>query len=331
MTFEIALKRSLLLPHFAQKRDDKTPPHGRKIHWVGDKEPARPGQDQNQGGKRKDKKPAKRETGSSQSTQSTQTAQSTHSTQDWRGYRELSSITLGEVSDAHKYFASQLLPSPYPAWMATNHFCMLDLARQRGRPPAIFGRVKTCYPSDGYIQNIQEMEIYFPQKDSAPDVILLHADDIIHDPHKPVQSYCVRVKFLAAQEDMADFDGSENLFLERGFLPEFETGYIDLLDIHEQNHSALPWFYVISSRWFASIPDSVQSEVREQLGKLIRWNKLIFNYHPKSLSSEIRNLNDELGFNYGFTEHYLITPQDSKQTVHIVASTFEKIFQQAMK
>ena len=325
MTFEIALKRSLLLPHFAQKRDDKTPPPGRKIHWVGDKEPARPGQDQNPGGKRKDKKPAKRETGS------TQTTQSTHSTQDTRGYRELSSITLGEVSDAHKYFASQLLPSSYPAWMTTNQFCMLDLVRQRGRPPAIFGRVKTCYPSDGYVENIQEMEIHFPQKDSAPDIVLLHADDIIHDAHKPVQSYCVRVKFLATQEDVADFNGYENLFLEQGFLPEFETGYIDLLDISEQKQAVLPWFYVIGSRWFASIPESVQVEIREQLGKLIRWNKLIFNYHPKSLSSEIRTLNEELGFNYGFTEHYLISPQDAQQTMQIVASTFEKIFQQAMK
>jgi len=141
----------------------------------------------------------------------------------------------------------------------------------------------------------------------------------------------VRVKFLATQEDVADFNGYENLFLEQGFLPEFETGYIDLLDISEQKQAVLPWFYVIGSRWFASIPESVQVEIREQLGKLIRWNKLIFNYHPKSLSSEIRTLNDELGFNYGFTEHYLISPQDAQQTMQIVASTFEKIFQQAMK
>ena len=315
MTFEIALKRSLFLPHFAQKRGDKTPPSGmkRKMHWVGDKEPARPGQDQQQGGKQKDNKPNKLEE------------------RDTRGYRELSSITLGEVSDAQKYFASQLLPSPYPAWMATHHFCMLDLIRQRGRPPAIFGRVKTCYPSDGYIQNIQEMEIHFPQKDSAPDVVLLHADEIIHDPHKPVQSYCLRVKFLAAPEDVADFNGYENLFLEQGFLPEFESGYINLLDISDQNQTMLPWFYVISSRWFASIPESLQPEIRSALQNLIRWNKLIFNYHPKALGTQIRTLNDELGFNYGFTEHYLITPQDAQQTVQIVASTFEKIFSQPIQ
>ena len=313
MTFEIALKRSLLIPHFAQKRDDKTPPPGRKIHWVGDREPAQPGQRQNQAGKPKDHKPNQDEDG------------------DPRGYRELSTIPLGEVSDAQKYFASQLLPSPYPAWMATSQFCLLHLVRQRGYPPAIFGRVKTCYPSDGYIQNIQEMEIHFPQKRSAPDVILLHADEISHDPHKPVQSFCVRVKFLAAPEDMADFDGYENLFLERGFLPEFESGYIDLLDTGGQNHAALPWFYVISSRWFASIPESLQPEIRSSLQNLVYWNKLIFNYHPKALSPEIQTLNDELGFNYGFTEHYLITPQNPKQTAQIVASTFEKIFFQPIK
>src|SRR6185503_18086090 len=170
----------------------------------------------------------------------------------------------------------------------------LHLVSQRGCPPAIFGRVKTCYPSDGYIQNIQEMEIHFPQKDGAPDVVLLHADEIIHDPHKPVQSYCVRVKFLAAPEDMADFDGYENLFLEQGFLPEFESGYIDLLELSEQNHSTLPWFYIISSRWFASIPESLQPEIRSALQNLIRWNKLIFNYHPKAWTSEIRTLNGEL-------------------------------------
>src|SRR5687768_2504111 len=312
MTFEIALKRSLLMPHFAQKRDDKTPPPGRKIHWVGDREPAQPGQKQNQPGRPQDHKP-NQEGG------------------DPRGYRELSTIPLGEVSDAQKYFASQLLPSPYPAWMATNHFCLLHLARQRGYPPAIFGRVRTCYPSDGYVQNIQQMEIHFPQKDRAPDVVLLHADEISHDPQKPAQSFCVRLKFLATPEDMADFDGYENLFLEKGFLPEFENGYIDLLELGDQSHAALPWFYVISSRWFASIPESLQPEMRSSLQNLMYWNKLIFNYHPKALSSEINTLNDEMGFNYGFTEHYLITPQNPQQTAQIVASTFEKIFSQPLK
>jgi len=318
MTLEIALKRPLLLPHFAQTGDDKPPPSGmkRKMHWVGDKEPARPRQDQHQGGKKKDKEPKKRET---------------PSPRDARGYRELSSITIGEVGDAQKYFLNQLRPSPYPSWIATNHFCMMDLVRKRGRPSAIFGRVKTCYPSDGYIQNIQETEIHFPNKSGAPDVVHLYGDDIIRDAQKPVQSYCVRVKFLASQDDIADFSEYENLFLEQGFIPEFKKGYIDLLDMNEQNHAALPWFYVISSRWFASIPDSVRVEVREQLGKLIGWNKLIFNYHPASLPNEIKSLNRELGFKHGFTDTVLIEPETPRQTAQIVASTFEKIFAQPIR
>lgn len=317
MTLEITFKRSLFLPHFAQKGDDKTPPSGMKrIHWVGDKEPKQPQQDQNQGRNRKENKPDKREI---------------PSVRDARGYRELSSIMLGEVSDAHKHFATELLPSPYPAWLATNHFCMLDLRSRSGRPPAMFGRVKTCYPSDGYLQNIQQMEIYFPQKDRAPDVVLIHADDVIHDPHKPVQSFCLRVKFLASEADVEDFREYENLFLEQGFIPEFDHSYIDLLDVHEQNQTALPWFYIIGSRWFASIPDSVRVEVREQLGKLIRWNRLIYNYHPERLPYEIKSLNRELGYKHGFTEFSLIEPETPVQTAQIVASTFEKIFQQPIK
>ena len=313
MTLELAFKRSLL-SHFAQKRDDKTPPSGiRRIHWVGNREPAQPGQDQ--GGNQNENKPKQRETGHIRDTQ---------------GYRNLSSITLGEVSDAYKYFEAQLLLSPYPAWLGTNYFCMIDLVRRDGFPPAIFGRVKTCYPSDGYIQNIQDLEIYLPQKDRAPDVVLLHAEDIRPDPHKLPQSYCVRLKVLASEEDMNDFTGQENLFFEQGFLAEFEQGYIDLLEIHEQNQAALPWFYVIGSRWFASIPQSVRVEVREQLGKLIHWNKLIFNYHPEGLANEIRSLNRELGYKHGFTEFALIEPETPQQTARIVASTFDNFFQQPM-
>ena len=317
MTFEIALKRSLLLPYFAQKGDDKTPPSGMKrIHWVGDQAPEQRQQDQNQGGERKDQRPDRRHD---------------QNNRDARSYRELSSIMLGEVSDAYKFFADQLLPSPYPAWLATSHFCMMDLRSRRDHPPAMFGRVKTCYPSDGYIQNIQQMEIYFPQKDRAPDVVLLHPADVIYDPHKPVQTYCMRLKILASEEDMEDFNGHENLFLEQGFLAEFDQGYIDLLESHEQNHTELPWFYVIGSRWFASIPDSVQVEVREQLRKLIHWNKQIFNYHPERLSYEIRSLNRELGYKHGFTEFSFIEPENPSQTAQIVASTFEKMFHQPIR
>jgi hypothetical protein len=311
MMLELALKRSLFPSPFAQKGDDSTPPSGMKrIHWVGDKKPTPPEQDQ--GGKQKNVQPEKMQF------------------RDARGYRELSSITLGDVNDAHKYFESQLLPSPFPAWLGANHFCMIDLVRKHGHPPAIFGRVKTCYPSDGYVDNIEVMELYFPHKEGAPDILLLHTEDIRHHPQKPVQNYCLRVKFLAAQEDITDFNGNENLFLEQGFRSEFETGFLDLLDIHERHKPTLPWMYVISSRWFAAIPESVRAEVREQLGKLIRWNKLIFNYHPEHLPNEVKSLNRELGLKAGFTDVSLFEPETPQQTAQIVASTFEKIFQQPM-
>ena len=304
MTLETTLRRFLLLPHFIQMGNDKPP----KPHWVGNKEPIQ--QNQAHGEKKKDDSPKKRNT---------------------KGYRDLSSITLGEVNDVYQYFADQLIPSPHPGWIATNHFCMIDLVRKRDdHPPAMFGRVKTCYPSDGYIQNIQDMELFFPRKDGAPNVILLQAGDILLTRNKSIQSYCMRAKFLASPEDTSDFDGHENLFLEQGFFPEFETGYIDLLDVNEQNHSSLPWLYVIGSRWFASIPVSVQPEIREKIGKLIHWNKSIVNYHPEKLPNEIRSLNRELGLKAGFSDIFLIEPENPQQTVQIVTNRFDKVFSQAM-
>jgi hypothetical protein len=210
---------------------------------------------------------------------------------------------------------------------------MIPLARKRNqRPPLVFGRVKTCYPSDGYVQNIQELEMYLPWKDRTPDIVHLRADDIHVTPNKPLQSYCVRVRFLATPEDIVDFADQDILFLQQGFQPEFSASYIDILDINEHNHTSLPWLYVISSRWFASIPVSVQPEIREKLTKLIHWNKLIFNYHPELLlPREVHSLNRELGMKAGYTDRFLIEPENPAQTAQIVAKTFDKIFSQPMK
>jgi len=306
MSLEVALRRLSLLPWFVQTGNGET----RKPHWVGDKRTPRPGQDQDQGG-RNDQPPRRPDT---------------------RGYRDLADITLGEVKDAHRYFASQLVSSPYESWIATDQFCMLDLVqRNDGRPRAMFGRVKTCYPSDGQIRNIEDMELQLPNRKGKPDTVLLHNQDILLSPNQPVHSYCMRVKFLGSPEDVTDFEQAEPLFFEKGFLPEFEVGYIDLLDLRELEKESYPWFYVIGSRWFASIPDSVQGEVRAALKNLIQWEKVIFNYHPERLAGEVRSLNRELGYKPGFTETFLIEPEDPQQTVHIVARTFEKIFQQPIK
>jgi hypothetical protein len=145
-----------------------------------------------------------------------------------------------------------------------------------------------------------------------------------------VQSYCVGVKLYVSEEELADFRGVETIYLERGFAPLYEPGYLDLLDLHEHSHAVLPWLFVFGSGWFASIPDSVQGEVREQLRNLVRWSPMVFNYHPRRYSLQYRPLNEELDFQYGFTEHYLVTPQDTGQVLKKVEQGFAEIFMQGM-
>ena len=309
MALETAFRRLALLPSFIHRTASLVQTGNgepRKAHWLNRQ--STPQQDQHQGGQ--DDRPPK----------------STHA----RIYRDLASITLGEVDDALTYFGNQLVLSPSEAWIARNYFCQLPLRRKgEHRPPVIFGRVKTCYPSDGHIHNIEEMEMYFPRKDVGLDLLHLGADDISRQ--KPTQSYCVGVKFYVSEEEMADFSRSENIFIEKGYAPLYENGYLDLLDVNEQNHAALPWLHVIGSGWFASIPDSVQPEIREQLRNLVRWQKTVLNYHPRRYSLRYLSLNEELDFNYGFSEHYLVTPQESQQVLSKVDERFGEMFVQGMK
>ncbi|HET6821557.1 MAG TPA: hypothetical protein VFH34_02850, partial [Anaerolineales bacterium] len=94
----------------------------------------------------------------------------------------------------------------------------------------------------------------------------------------------------------------------------------------EQNQSALPWLHVVGSGWFASIPDSVQPEIRAQLREFVRQGNIIFNYHPGRYALQYLSLNEELDFNYGFSEHYLIAPQNTEQTLRKVEESFAEIF-----
>jgi len=302
MTLGTAFRRFTLLPRFIQTGNGEP----RKAHYLGRDEaaPIEPKQDQGRKHDNAPKKPGK--------------------------YRDLADITLGEVEEVYNYFQAQLVPSPAEAWIAKNYFCQLPL-RRRGedRPPVLFGRVKTIFPSDGYVNNIEELEMYFPRREAAPDLLHVRLDDIFLQ--KPAYSYCVGVKFYVSEQEMADFSHSENIFIEKGFAPLYETSYMDLLDADQQDHSALSWLYVIGSGWFASIPDSVQPEIRQQLRNLVHWNKAIFNYHPKRYSLQYRSLNEELDFNYGFTEHYLVAPQDTNQALKKVEESFAGIFMRGME
>ena len=304
MTLETAFKRFAFLPSFIQTGNGEP----RKAHFLGKNEATPIEQKQDQGGK-KDNEPKKPSTGK---------------------YRDLASITLGEVEDAYNYYRDQLVRSPIEGWIAKNYFCQIPLkSRGTDRPPVVFGRVKTCYPSDGDVHNIDVMELYFPRKQAQLEVLYLRAEDIALQ--KPIQSYCVGVKCYLSEEEIRDFSQSENIFVEKGFAPLYENGYIELLDLREQNQSTLPWLYVIGSGWFASIPDSVQGEVREQLRNLVRWGKLVFNYHPRRYSLQFRSLNEELDYQYGFTEHFLLTPQDTQQVLKKVDEDFAAIVTRGIK
>jgi hypothetical protein len=304
MTLETALRRFTFLPRFIQTGNGEP----RKAHFLG-KDEATPIERKQDQGRKNDNAPKRPGTDK---------------------YRDLADITLGEVQEVYEYFKDQLVPSPAEGWIAKNYFCQLPLKRKgQDRPPVVVGRVKTCYPADGYIDNIEELEMHFPRKDAAPDLLHIRLDDV--SLQKPTYSFCVGVKLYVSEEEMADFSQSENIFLEKGFAPLYETSYMDLLEVNEQNHSALSWVHVIGSGWFAAIPDSVQPEIRRQLQNLVHWNKVIFNYHPKRYALRYRSLNEELDFNYGFTEHFLLAPQDTDQVLRKVEESFAGLFMQEMK
>jgi hypothetical protein len=303
MDLQFALRRFSLLPRFIQTGNGEP----RKAHFLGKKE-ATPVEGKQDQGHNQDHTPKKPNSGK---------------------YRSLDSITLGEVEQAIARFKSQLVPSPAPEWISKNYFCQVPLKRKgEDRPSVVFGRVKTCFPSDGHVQNIEEMEMDFPRTKAAPDLLHLLPDDIAL--HKPAYSFCMGVKMYLSEQEQADFSRSENIFIEKGFAPLYNTGYSELLDVHEQNQASLLWMYVIGSEWFASIPDSMQPEIREQLRNLVRWNKIVLNYHPKRYSLQHRSLNEELDFNYGFTPHYLLMPQDTDQVLKKTEERFGELFMQGM-
>jgi hypothetical protein len=302
MTLEIRLRRFSFLPGLIQTGNGEP----RKAHFLGKKQ-STPVENQDQG----------------------QSRQTPPQRQQSSRYRPLGSVTLGEVDDALGYYLPQMVPSPAEGWIAGNYFCQLPL-RQRtdDQSPVIFGRVRTCYPGDGNIQNIEQMELYFPTTTAGPDLLNVRRNDIFGQ--SPIQSYCVGVKMYLSPAEQEDFGRSEHIFLENGFAPLYETGYLDLLDLHEQDHSIF-WLNVIGSEWFASIPDSVQPEIRERLRDLADWNMLLLNYHPRRYALRYLSLNEELDFNYGFTPHFLITPQDTGQVLQKVDEAFNSIFMQAMQ
>lgn len=302
MTLALSLRFPFSLPRvFRAHRGEPQ----QEYHWIGKTGEAQ----QETGSKEPDKKP----TGE----------------KNEQGYRSLAKIQLGEVESALAFFEHQLLPAHVTQenWIGKNLFCIVPLKRNRdGRPPVIFGLVKTCYPSDGHVENVEDVEILFPRKNSAPDLIYLHKDDISLYSQKHVQSFYLRVQFKASEEDAADFEGSDPLFHANGFHLEFDHGYYDLLEMNEQNQSDYPRLYVIGSRWLASLPESRYFEITSRFKEMLGWGKLIINYHADWLPKDVNTLNRALGFKYEFTPTLLTEPSTPQETAYITAKLFDGYF-----
>lgn len=304
MTFEIVLKPPFPLPRLLRAQNDEPQ---QEYHWLG-KTREKP---QKEAGS---KKP---DNGSAEE-------------RNEQGYRPLSSIRLGEVEEALALFGPQLIPAhtSHENWVGRNCFCAIPLKRKAdGRPPMIFGRVKTCYPSDGYLDNVEDLELFFPRKDGAPDLVRLRKDDISLHAQTPAQSFYLRVQFKTSREEAEEFAGSISLFAGNGFYPDFDGGFHDLLDINDLNQAEYPWLYVVGSRWFDSIPESIYVEIRTKLEKMLHWNKRIINYHPGWLPKEVHTLNRAMGLKYKLTRRYLAEPEDPRQTADLAVIEFNELFE----
>ncbi len=295
-----ALRQLSLLPGLVQTGNGEP----RKAHFLGKDKATSLEPRQDQGGKRDDG-PKQSKTGP---------------------YRALDTITIGDVDEVYRYFQSQLVSSSNDSWIARNYFCSLPLKRKGdGRPSAVFGRVKTCFPSEGHVLNVDEMEVYFPRKDGVPDVLHLFGDDVAL--HKPVASYCMGVKCFVSEQEKADFSLWENSFASRGFTPLYTSDPLRLYEMNEQNHVSYPWLYLIGSEWLAL---NAGEPIRERLRDLVYWNKVILNYHPKRYSLQYRSLNEELDFNYGFSERVVLTPRSPDQALQKVEEGFAAMFMKGM-
>ena len=296
MTLEIRLRRFPFLPDFIQSGNGEP----RWAHFLGKKQPTpvdKP--DQSQQNNNPPPSPGK--------------------------YRPLPTITLGEVREAMEYYMPQMVPAPMEGWVARNYFCQLPVKKEiREQSPVVFGRVNTCFPGDGNVYNIDQMELHFPIAGAQPDLLNIQHTDIQRQ--QPIQTYCVGIKMFLSATEMDDFRRSENIFVEKGFAPIYHSDTIDLLDINEQNFFHHLWLNVIGSEWLASHPVSLQSTVRERLRGLADWGLVLLNYHPKRYSLQYPSLNDALDLNYGFTKHFLLTPQDTNQVLQKVDEIFGRIF-----
>ncbi|HQX17099.1 MAG TPA: hypothetical protein PLA27_11800 [Anaerolineales bacterium] len=304
MTLALSFRRSIFQPREISAGNGSP----RKVHWVGGRSPVETNQNHAQHG---DNNPGKKSSS---------------------GYHSLSDIKIGDVNQAYRNFHPLIAPSHLPGWVAPGYFCAIPLAQTNEyRPSAVFGRVKSCYPADGYVQNIHEMELLFPKPGNEPLELNIRQNEIDFESTVPAQSYCARLKIFLSPPEQADFARFEDVYLQYSYMPEFITRYVDLADVNEFNYNDFPDVVVVSSRWFELACEASDGQVCEKLHQLIKWNKTVVNYHPLTLENDVHTLNRELGFKHGFTDLALIEPETPAQTLEFVSRTFDRIFMQGMR
>lgn len=304
MTIEITLRPSFTFPRVLQAR--KKEPS--RAHWVGQGPATKQDNAVNQEPPKNDFQDGENE----------------------QGNNSLSVISLSDVDNVLKTFKHQLKPAG-DNWIAINHFCTLPLTdKGDGRPPMIFGRVKTAFPSDGHLENVEQLALQFPYPGRKPQSLRIHRDDISRYSTVHAQDFHIRVQVKAFEDVSVEFDGLERVFSNLGFSPDFNSEFYDLLDMNDQNQSEYPWLYVIDSRWFSSISESLFYEITGKLKEMLNWGKTIINYHPRWLAQDIPSLNDVLELKYRLTKHYLTQPGTSKETADVISILFDERFDQGL-
>ncbi len=303
MALDLSLRRFSLLPRFIQTGNEEP----RRDHFVrrGDNSPA--GGDQDAGDHR-DEPPKQSKTDK---------------------YRGLGDITMREVEESLAYFLPQLIPVADVEWVAKNYFCQIPLQKTfEQRPPVVFGRVGSCYPMAGLRENVEELELQFPHKDTVPDLLHIGYGDISRK--AAIQSYYVGVKMYLSKKEHREFLQDHDHFLDLGYAPVYEEGFGDLLNMTERDRPSLPWVYVFGSEWFATVSDSWQVDVKHQIEKLLSWNRVGLNFHPRKYLLQYKSLNEEMEFNPGFTDRYVFMPQDIGQTLVKMDEEFSTRFLQGL-
>ncbi|MFT3895294.1 MAG: hypothetical protein QM730_27025 [Anaerolineales bacterium] len=211
-----------------------------------------------------------------------------------RNFARTNKLDLTEVTDTDVEMAMQFFgPQLRTAWdhnlIKKQRFCTIRLVGNGG-PAVIFGRVSTCYPHDGEIRSIRQMDILFPRLETEPAIVTVTEKDILSDDFgDPPTSYLFRIQILGDAEDGSEFEGKDEDFQKKGFSAELNYEFDDLQSFHIQSDEqkfSMPWVYVISSRWISMLPKDIYAVVFANLKNiLMQRNRIIINYHPDGYSS----------------------------------------------